>query len=302
MNVLGFVFAILTLLTFSAVLAMEKQASAHRLRSSYTGHITANRTILNQAASEFYNSLKQNARSRERQEKEPPENSEIQIPPPPPINPHCARLNLFPLIEHGPKEEPYLYETTAKMLKIFYGEDLFEKKTRAEYKFLDAFLKAVRAQMGKEEFTVLEKVSFKDPRLQSLYYTMLKGTKKADLVKGIGYPSVLDYIKVEPGSSKICLFHAHPNLLSVFFTTNGATKLYASIHTPKAPPATQESIERICEEVHARLLDGEAFDLFELVRRRHGESPKATLVGEDPETKIFLRKVISLRRSSEIAE
>ncbi len=295
MNVLGFVFCILTILSFGAMLALEKQVSAHRLRSSYLGHITANRKIFEQTTSEFYAALKHTVISDNKKKGEQKEEiQETAVSLPPAINPRCARLNLFLLVEHGPQKEPYLYETTAKLLRIFYGELLFDNKVRAEYKFLDAFLKAVRLQIMNEKFSVLEKVAFKDPHFQRLYYKMLKGTKKNDLLEGIGYPSLLDYITIESASSKICLFHAHPNLLSVFFTPKGAKKLYAALHTAKAPAVTQESIERICQEVHAPLLDFEVFNLFEIHQKNHSRDGKITLVGEDSETQISLRKVVSI--------
>lgn len=301
MNALGFVFCILIILSFGAALSLEKQISVHRLRSSYLGSLAANRAILDQTTSDFYDSLKKAPASeaKEKAEKRKEEEEKKDPPPPPLINPQCAKINLYPLIERDQREEPYLYETVAKLLKVFYGQALFDNKVRAEYKFLDAFLKEVRHLMGNREFSVLEKVSFKDPHFQILYYQMLKGTKKNDLSKGVGYPSLLDYIKIEPAASKICLFHAHPNLLSVFFTAKGAKKIYAAIHTSKAPAVTQETIVGICQEVHAPLLDAHVFDLFELSERRHPRGLKATVIGEDPDKHILLRKVVSVHTSGQ---
>lgn len=301
MNALGFVFCILTILSFGAALSLEKQIGAHRLRSSYLGSLGANRAILDQTTSDFYDSLKKApvSEGKEKAEKRKEEEEKKDPPPLPLTNPQCAQINLYPLIERGPREAPYLYETAAKLLRVFYGKALFDNKVRAEYKFLDAFLKEVRHLMKSGEFSALEKVSFNDPHFQMIYYNMLKGTKKNDLIKGVGYPSLLDYIKIEPALSKICLFHAHPNLLSVFFTVKGAQKLYAAIHTPKAPAVTQETIVGICQEVHAPLLDLQIFDLFEISGLRHPPGLKNTLIGEDPDKHIFLRKVVTVHTSSQ---
>lgn len=297
MNAIGFVFCILSILSFGAIVSLEKQVGAHRLRSSYLGHISANREILNQTASEYYSSLKRAAPAEEKEKKEKAASQNKEPPAPPLINPNLARLNLHPLIDRGLNEEPFLYETAATLLRMFYGETLFGKKARAEYKFLDAFLKEARFQFAHGEFSSLEKITFQDPHYRMMYYKMLKGTKTNDVLKGIGFPSLLDYIKIEPAASKICLYHAHPNLLALFFTGKGASKLYIAMHTPKAPPMTQEGIERICHEIHAPLLDRAVFDLFELVQSRHPEKGPATFIGIDPDSHISLRKVVSVMKS-----
>jgi hypothetical protein len=292
MNVIGFVFCILAVLSLGASFSLEKQVSAHRLRSSYLGHIAASREILDQTTSEFYASLKCQPGSEEKRKGEKKSASQNTTPSsPPPINPLCARLDLSLLIEKG-LEEKALYEAAAKLLRIFY-KDLFER-AQAETRFLDALLKVVRLQIAHQEFSGLEKVSFKDPHFQMVYYKMLKGTKKNDVLRGIGYPSFLDYVKIESSASKICLRHAHPNLLSVFFTAKGGTKLYEALHTPNTPPVMQETIERICQEVRAPLLSPEVFDLFE-ISKGHDAPKETTLIGEDSCSQICLRKVVSIR-------
>lgn len=298
MNILGFIFCILTVLSLGAMVAFEKQVSAFRLRVSYLGHIVANRDIFNQSVSEFYDCLKSHSPPGEKEEKEKKpksESSESHLPPAPLINPHCARLNLSPLIAVNgmySNSEKSLYEITAKLLKTFYGEALFESKARAEYDFLDSFLKEARNQTTENFF--LEKVVFKDSDYQEIYYKMLKGMKQNNILEEIGYPSLLDYIKIDLSKTKICLFHAHPNLLSVFFTSKAATKLYAALHTPKTPAITQETIERICQEVHAPILNLDLFDFIELHSKQHPPHSKGIMVGKDPESHISLRKVVSL--------
>ena len=83
----------------------------------------------------------------------------------------------------------------------------------------------------------LEKIEFQDASLQPLYYKMLKGTKNGD-----PYPSLLDYIKVEPVPAKICISHAHPQLLSVLFSSKAGNELYKMLHTPKTPMPSRETI------------------------------------------------------------
>ena len=143
MNAIGFVFCILAILSLGAFISLEKQVGAVRLRSSYIGHLYSNREILNQCESEFYKSLQHIPSPSEKEQKESGETGEQETEPylPPAVNPECARLNLSPLIERNPKEEPLLYDLAAKLLKSFYGGTLLEGKARAEYRFLDALRK-----------------------------------------------------------------------------------------------------------------------------------------------------------------
>ncbi|HSX37707.1 MAG TPA: hypothetical protein VLE95_02625 [Chlamydiales bacterium] len=284
MNIIGFVLCILCILSFSAIASFQKQMDSYRLRRSYLGHFAANRQIFDQIISEFYASFKQKSGHKEHATNDFKPKTENPPPPPPPINGSCARLNLFPLIHRNIEDVRSHYETAAHILKILYGDTLFDNKAQSEYKFLDALLKEIRNKMVKDEFTALEKISFKDGNVQKMYYKMLKGTKIN------GYLSLLDYFKFEPVSSKICLFHAHPTLLSILFTPKGADKLYAALHASQAPAVTQESIERICQEVHAPCPP--AFDLFEIKRKNHEKPSKGTFIGEDSEYRIFLRKEV----------
>jgi hypothetical protein len=293
MNLLGFVFCIITILSFGAIASFQKQVESHRIRSSYLGHLEANRHILNQVESEYYASLKQAPNQEEKEPKETAEHQDLAIPAPPRINPACARLNLYPLVANDRMQDSLLYEMAAKCIGALYGKTLFDQKERSEYKFLDAFLKELRDQIVRKEFSILEKVSFKDPQLQFLYYKMLKGTKNPRLDAG-GYPSLLEYIKVEAGDSKLCLAHAHPLLLSAFFTPKAAETIYIALHTPKAPPVLPETIQRICQEAHAPLLNLQIFELFEIEHKRQTKPFKELLIGEDPDTHVQLKKQIEI--------
>ncbi len=290
MNFTTFVFSLLIILSFGTFAAIEKQTSNRRIRSTYLGHLQASRKILSQCETEIYRSF----HSIPKQEKEPPQShpkSPSSAPEIPKINPACARLNLWPLIQEGREAHPLLYETAAKLFKTFYGATLFEKKARAEYRFLDHFL-----QKAKENPEALEKLVL-NPAYQSIYYRMLKGTKQWNLETGVGYPSLLDALTIEETPSKICLSHAHPDQMAVFFGPKVAAKLFAAVHQKEAPPLTKELIEKICSENHITALDPALFDLFELGRPRHPKRSKTTLIAEDSETHISLRKNVYLPRS-----
>lgn len=296
MNILGLVFSLLLILSYGFYACWEKQGGAARLRGTYLGHQNVNRKILNTYESEVYERLrhkKTESEPKQTVEKESQTSSKTKVP----LNCDCAKINLWPLIQKGREENQSLYEMTAKLLRTFYS-NLYENKPRLEYRILDAILASAKSSMQKKTPFALEKLSFDEESLQMFYYKMLKGTKGCDLSANIGWPSLLDYIKVESGEEKICLFHAHPDLIAVFFGNRPAAKIYAEMHKEKAPSLTRETIEQICGESHLISLDPELFNLLEIGRTNHRLGAKRTLVENDPETHVSLRKNVYLNEPS----
>lgn len=301
MNFLSFIFSLLLLISFGIAICMQKAIEARRIQSTSLGHLIANRYILSEYEKETFQSLRTVRKSKTTKEKkkepsapsvrrEKEETDETSLSP----NPLCARLNLWPLIQEGREHHPLLYDATAKLLKTFY-EPLFEKQSRFEFRFLDAWLAQTRLALTKETPFAPETVSFPDPAMQACYYKMLKGTKKCQFLKeGIGYPSLLDLIKVEPVSSKPCLAHAHPYLFAALFSPKIAMPLFYAIHRDPHPPPTPELIEQICGESHLFLPDRAIFELLEFGRPRHKKGAKTTLVAEDEDTHISLKKTVFL--------
>ncbi len=285
MNAIGFVFFVLSILSIGAFVSLEKQIGSIRLRASSLGHIYANRDILNQCESKRYKSLKSKASPSKKETSN--RTKQTQIKPPPPINPECARLNLLPLMQNGSQEEMLIYHTAAKLLQGFYGDTLFEKKPKAGYQFLDALLKAGKKLLAEQDGLALEKIAFQNKDLQHLYYKMLKGTKG-----NASYPSLIDFFKMDPNGNALCICHAHPRMLSALFSPKAAIALYNAIHAPNAPTLSKDAIERICLDAHL-LIDPKILDLFDL-QTVHPELKKAMLIGEDPETRISLKKTIFL--------
>jgi len=290
MNILGFVFSILLILSFGFSICLEKQMGAQRLRSSYLGHCHANRKILLQCENEFYNGLKSKPAPPKKRD---PLLEKIAKKPaviPTKTNPKCARLNLLPLIQEEMKKDSLLYETTAKLLKLFYGKWLFEDKPHAEIRFLNAFLQASKMHSQTPSTFCFEKVQFKNPSDQMIFYKMLKGTKNP----AKGYPSLLEYIQLTSKPSKICLPHADPSMISVLFSPKASLKIYQAIHTSEKSQITQMEIERICSEVHTLIYNTDIFDFIDLKKPRHKKDLKQTLIGEDEDTHTSLKKTVIL--------
>lgn len=293
MNILGLIFSLLMILSFTFFACWEKQLGAHRLERTYVSHQEVARKILNRHERELYKNLRNKPNPNEPAPVASTD-KKATFPKNPQLNQECSRLNLLPLIEEGPEAHPLLYEVAAKLFATFY-KPLFEKKARAEYAFLNQFLSLAKTAAAKEPSFALEKIRF-SPALQPIYYKMLKGTKEWNLKEGVGYPSLLDYVKVDTGEEKLCLSHAHPDLLTVLFGPNAGPKLYEEIHQKNHPSITRELIEQICSEAHVLSLDPDLFAFFQFGKPNH-KSTQLTFIEKDEATHVALKKTIRLYRS-----
>ncbi|MCC6127820.1 MAG: hypothetical protein IT584_01285, partial [Chlamydiae bacterium] len=179
----------------------------------------------------------------------------------------------------------------ADHFRLFYQTPLLSflpSKERIEYRFLDEWIHCLKEELLKErrEEFVLEKIALKDPTLQALYYNMLRGAQ-AD------YPSLLDLVKVKDPKGqkeKLCLLHATPTVISIFFG-KAANAIYDEMHS-ETLVVTKERIDELCRLHHHPLQSNNVFDLLSLSRFQHPRSSEITLLEEDEETKISLRKKI----------
>lgn len=280
MNFVTFVFSLLLIFSFGTLVILEKQSSNQRLRSSYLGHLNANRKLLSQQMSETYQSLR--GETTAQVEKKPIKKSESKEESIPDINPDCARLNLWPLIQEGRQTHPFLYDTALQMLESFYGNVL---NVKADV-FLNTFIKKAKLAIQKQTFS-LEKLAL-DPPLQLTYYKMLKGTKVWDTE---GFPSFLDVFKVDENPSKICVYHAHPGQLKAIFGNKVGAQLYHEIHQKDAYPS-QELIELVYSQCHLIAPDPNLSQWIAFGKPAHSHKGKTTLIAKDNETKVTLRKTV----------
>lgn len=293
MNLLGLVFSLLLILSYAFYACWDQQFVSRHLQKAYVEHQTAHRKIINEYQSQVYKQWKRKGtkqkqpgaqkKVRSSSSKKTTHQSSEEVGP----NRECSKINLWPLIQEGKTAHPLLYEITAKLIRTFYPS-LYSQKG-FEYRFLDLLLHSAKQSGQNEGPLALEKISFKEASLQKIYYQMLKGTKEWDLQSAVGYPPLLDYVKADPSSTKICLFHAHPDLLTTLFNVSIGEKLYQEIHRKEGPYLTADLIERICAEQALIALDPHLFQLLELGRPNHEETKK-TLIAK--EGQITLRKQV----------
>lgn len=134
----------------------------------------------------------------------------------------CGQINIYPLLKNGKIEEKKIYEIFKKLIKMLYGRIL--KKENMEDYLLDKLIFITKDKKNLH----LEKIDFKDQELQILWYKMLKGTKFYDFKNNIGYPSILNFIKISEKKERICINKAQKEILFVLFNKEIAKKILST--------------------------------------------------------------------------
>lgn len=270
MNFLTLVFSILLLLSFGTYVSLAKEAESRRLRTSYLGHIQAERSLLSKYEQAIYRSLPSIPKEKKEQKSKSSKKAETkQLLS---FNPPCARLNLWPLVQEGKELHPYLYETALRLLQTIYGKTLPHPK-----EFLDLFLKKAKKGMEHPRFS-LETLDLGDP----VYYTLLRGTKNWSTERG--YPSLLDLVQIEESSSKICVCHAHPRLLTALLGEKKGFSLYEELHKEHPGIPSLELYDRL----------GIRADFLSMGRPSHRKQSSTTLLAQDDAKMVSLRKTMAL--------
>lgn len=296
MNVIPFVMAILLILTYGMAASMQGRFLTHRNQKAYLSLRGAELDILRKSEWRQFNALPgeavkkaqqpRNSHPKKQAESEEPEQTVA-------LNAPCARLNLYPLIFEGRDAHAALYETAAKMLRIFYQQPFFNTEKRFEYKLLDAILAGAKSKIEGKNSLALETIAIHDPSLQPLYYSLLKGTKHYQLSE-VGYPTLMDYWKIEKETAKICLYHCHPDMLTVFFGEKTAPKLYKEIReNSKKAGMNLDAILDWASDPQLHFVDKAVWDLIDFKRPQHSEALRQTMIGQQGE--VLIRKNIALK-------
>ena len=285
MNIMSLVMGLLLIFACTFTLSLRKTAINQRVEKTYEAHMNASRKIRNSYESLCYKQLRSVT-------KEPKEaNHENSLPAnrkkkTAPINPACARLNLWPLVIEGPEKHPAIYETAAEILRAFYSRALFNEEPRFEYCLLNALIEAARQANTNpnNSHLLLEKLSLKDLSvkrlypLQSIYYHMLRGTKT--LSANPGYPSLIDYFVIENNKSRLCLHHTSPQMLAALFGSRAGEVLYNEMQTSKEH-LSLERLQDICAHNGKSALSEEFLQIIDLKSRDLHSSGQQILVKED---------------------
>jgi hypothetical protein len=290
MNILGLIFSILMILSYSYYACVDKQNSNLRLCNTYKAFQEANRKISNDYETAFYQTFQGKAKEtsqekKGRVQKKPAQEKKKPAKP----NRECARINLWPLINEGKENHPLLYELTAKLIRNFYPT-LYPKQTQFEYRFLDAFLTAAKSSKPENGSLAFEKIDLMDPELQKIYYKMLKGTKEGNKKAKIKYHSFLEYVKADSSEKKLCLCHADPDLLSILFNPKTGSALYEKMHQKPPSALTKELVENLS----LGILNPNLLELLEFGYHRHSDAKKVFVAEGGKEGDVSLKRKLSL--------
>lgn len=278
MNVLPFVIAILMILSYSAAGLLQKHRASAHSQKAYLGLQRAERSILQLAEQRKFKELPGDLVKVEREKH--PKSTQPHVAIFPAMNSPCARLNLFPLVLEGRERHPVVYDVAAKLLRTYYQKTLLREGD--EHTLLDALLMAAKKRLEKQSTIPLETVELGDPALQRLYYLALKGTKRADILTGKGYPSLLEAIKITNAESRLCLHHAHPNMLAALFEPKIALELFQELHAERKSPMGVEGFQR--------RLAPRPPDFWKLLDYMGCKEEPTTLIANDEESGIVVQR------------
>jgi hypothetical protein len=217
MNILPLVLALLLLFSFLGASFFQERISSHLEESSYKGYLRAEQNGINRLVRKEYNKAKKRAQKKERSESSVRKRvrnyrESVEI---------CnhSKLNIGALFDPGAaSRSPFLYDTAAELLLMLYGEKPFFKGSGIadlEHKLLDAMIAASRT---KKEVKTLADLYPQDEKLAQIFYQMLKGSKKYDLVKLKGSAPLDHFFTLDGKQKKSLSFHfASPTLLTATF-------------------------------------------------------------------------------------
>lgn len=296
MNILPFVFAVLLILSYGATSSFHSRIASRRNQKAHVGLRKTELSFLRQSEKEHYNELpgvavkaeKTNAPRSMLPKSKPEKERQEELGK---FNPPCARINLFPLVDQGREAHPKLYETAAKLLRTFYQNSALGSEKGVELQLLDSIVLAAKRSLQEEISIPIETLDLQDPALQATYYTLLKGTKKCKLGQK-GHPPLIDYFKIERKQAPVCIFDAHPNMLAVFFGIKSAPAIHKALHEGLKKSIDLETIIELTHDSQLAMVDADVWKLLNFERPTHGNASRRTLLIEDVETGISLRKDI----------
>lgn len=293
MNVLSLVFSILFILAFGFYACLEKESATRGVHKTFLSQSSLRRKLSSDYENEAYKAIRaiKNPSSSKKPASETAKQTPKRKKSPLKINLECAKLNMWPLLKQEKEDHPELYQILSQLLEHFYQKPLFSffpDRKELSRNFLDAWLKELRKTLNEnpEEAIVFEKIAFEEKELQILYYNMLRGSKGK-------YPPLLDFVKAAPSANKkekICLLHATPLMLSVFFQ-EAAEAVYEEMHS-ETLAVSEERVEEICRNFHCPIDPKAIFPLVNFSRFSHPPIDEITLLAEDAEISLSLRKKI----------
>ncbi len=287
MNVLGFVSAILIIITFSLTSMHHDLINLSKLHSSYLSYSEGSRSAQNEWEIAYYKSLR---KTRTKEEIPKSDSNSAKLKPDTPLKeekwenmPECARLNLALLLQKDQDQDQERKKLFAKIIKTLYGKNLLSG-TKKNSSIENALLEEIFAKKDTTAF-FLQQIKCKDPEIKTLFYHMLKGSSSKAENK---YPSLLDYVKInlENPHEKICIACADLEMLTALFGEKAAFRINAKKDTTmERLRINKNDLQTILLEENHRLPDEDFWNLIKFCHQ-HKRKTAITVTGKGEESTV----------------
>jgi len=203
-----------------------------------------------------------------------------------------SKLNLASLFAQQ-SPSPFLYETAAQLLRLLYQDTSLSKQGLPkgfEYLLLDHWMGKAKQDKEIDSFAALYP---QDPKLSTLFYKMLKGTRKYSLEDHSGYPPLEDFFCIDSSKQPIFFHFASKPLLTVLFGSKVMEEILKIEKEKWEKDGKDHSLTK--EELRALLSSAPKFPLTALEEHFNFTKKRSLLevvIGKDPASGIDVKKQI----------
>lgn len=312
MNIFGFVSAILVIFSIVVSYMLKTHIDTSELTRSMKGYYAVDTDVKNAFEDYIYDSQKEkrntgaNSGTKKQhtnnnglqevvieEQNSPPQEEELieekERKKPKKIF-ACSCINIFPLMINDKAEEKQRYELLVSLVKAIYKTELEDEKNAA--RLVDSVISSCKKRHRDKKEIRLEQIDLRDPFLQNLWYTMLKGTKYYNCEKKYGLPSILDFIRVEEDDryDKICLHTASLEMLRALFDEKIACQIWEKRKDEKIKITGEEMEKILNSSISTTTAKKELWSMISLSHKGHQKGEKA-FICQDDQTKISLRRI-----------
>ncbi len=289
MNILSLVITILMIFAISTQMLLSKKVSSDIISKSYVGYMKVQRRATSKSETYYYSTIKTEKNEKEIKQKIKTEKvKKIKEP-----NRSESYFNIYPLITEGKESHPELYESILHLIRVLYLENGFFKNLKIknlDKEILNNILLSAKESL-KEELSAnelhLAKLELKEKDLQPIYYKMMKGSKFYNYKEKIGYPSLLDFIKIRDEKNKIPINSAHFEILSILFNEKIAEEIVKL--QLLGEEITKERLNDLLTKKHFQLNP----KIWDFISFTNISNPTEIIV-KDENTDISLKRAINL--------
>lgn len=209
------------------------------------------------------------------------------------ISPPNAKLDMHTILEEEEEVQQVFKEVFERLVDLLYaGHPLFSSYPRLGKELANALIEGYRSA-GHLELSLPEdlgKIPLKDPKLQSLWYAMLRGAQSLFTSSPLEYPSILDYVFVYKGSStklsfnqnSISILYAQEPLLIALFNSSSTALSVMQARAQFAQEAQEELSVLEARVQQKEQIDEEERLTQQSLEKRFEETLEAVIMKEEP--------------------